>query len=171
MLRLVLPLLLLAGCPFPGGSTPLGEGQCRSEQDCTGGELCFNEDEPRCGDCEPSQRACETDEVCGEGNVCREFTPECSCGDGPSTECVAACVGDETCADGERCDAGHCVTWACADGYTCPTHFACTGAEGTGTAGTGCERVACASDGDCGEGWCVEGACFAEPGICSYEVP
>lgn len=166
MLRLLLPLLVLVGCPFPGGSTPLGEGECRSEQDCTGGQSCFSEDEPMCGDCEPAMRACEADEACGDGNVCREFTPHCSCGDGPSTECVPACTGDETCSDGERCDAGHCVPWACADGYTCPTFYACTGTEGTG-----CERVACASDGDCGEGWCVEGACFADPGTCSYEPP
>ena len=149
---------------------PLGEGECRTEADCSDGTSCYDEDDPFYGDCEGAERACEGDGECGEGNVCAEYQNDHPCNPGElSTRCVAACLDNAACLDGEQCDTatGHCVIWACADGYTCPTYFSCT----PDTEGTGCARDTCTDDAGCGEGWCVDGACFAEPGFCSYAPP
>ena len=40
---------------------PLGEGECRTEADCSDGTSCYDEDDPFYGDCEGAERACEGD--------------------------------------------------------------------------------------------------------------
>lgn len=153
-----------------GTSDPreLPDGACRTWDDCTDAEMCVDEDTPTCGACMSAVRDCETDRACGAGNVCKEYTPTCSCGDGPSSMCVPACATDMDCGDGEQCDltTGQCVPWSCTDGYTCPSQHDCT----PGSGATDCVRRTCGTDAECaGEGWCVNGACFDTVGVC--ELP
>jgi len=162
----LLLLSLLAGC----FETPLDEGACRTEADCTDGMRCFDADDPFYGDCQDAVRDCEDDPSCGDGNVCEEYPTESPCNpDDLSSSCVLACQDDDDCDEGQRCNlsTGHCVTWLCTDGYTCPIHFTCT----DGAEGTGCVRDACEGDEDCGDGWCVNGNYFADAGFCSYSPP
>ncbi len=146
----------------------LPDGTCRTWEDCEDAEMCVDEETPTCGACMSAVRDCETARDCTEGSVCREYTPTCSCGDGPSSTCVPACDDDLDCGEGEQCDlpTGECVPWSCTDGYTCPAQHDCT----PGAGDTDCVRRACSTDAGCdGDGWCVNGACFETVGVC--ELP
>lgn len=155
-----------------GTSDPrdLPDGACRTWEDCADAEMCVDEDTPTCGTCRSAVRDCETDRECGDGHVCNDYTPTCSCGDGPSSMCVPACTTDVDCGDGEQCDLtmGQCVPWSCTDGYSCASQHDCT----PGSGGTDCLRRTCGTDAACaGDGWCVNGACFDTVGVCELPRP
>jgi hypothetical protein len=89
--------------------------------------------------------------------------------DSPVHRCTAGCTTDDECSDpndnGTRasstCQAGHCVTPACASAADCLPNFACNAGA--------CSRQPCATDSEC-SGYCVDGACSTVPGMCSPDA-
>lgn len=163
--------LFLGACVGDVGGKESGDSDsaCHDDGDCEGGQTCFSEDDPRCGECEIAEFACTTSEDCEGGLVCASYRVSCPCDGDQGTRCADPCTAD-SCAEGEQCDtvSGLCELQRCDVDYTCPTWFHCDAAA----SGTGCVRDTCTTDSDCAaSGWCVEGTCFESLGFCSYEPP
>jgi hypothetical protein len=98
------------------------------------------------------------------------------CQDGGCVQQAPECTDDETCAEGERCRFGECVT-ASGDGDSCKLDEECDPGE-TCVAGvcTGCESpdvdCPCETVDACPEGFlCVEGECVCEGVDCGGDPP
>lgn len=106
---------------------------------------------------------------CGDGRVCEEYLPTCSCGDGTCSRCVPDCRVDPTsCGDEQPCgEDGICVPLDCTMmGVSCPASADCD-PDAAGADDLGCVRRSCSGDGDCDCGACVFNRCHDGPGHCS----
>ncbi len=145
--------------------TPIPEGMCRNDNDCTQAQICLAPGEfAGCGICYLPENTCSSPSDCTDGYVCAPDTSPCLCA--PADVCQASCQ-TTGCSDGERCgSSGLCETISCTEGtFSCPTLTTCT----AGAPGDGCVRWSCSTDVQCGEGnACVEGHCYETYGTCSY---
>ena len=149
------------------GGASLGEGQCRTDQDCTNPNVpCAPPGSPPgCGTCFDPPTSCLDDSACkgqGETYICAPVPCACS----PASACAEGCTSDAMCAVGQACGADHrCAPKTCAAPADCPENFECAGAPMMA-----CARKTCAGDGDC-SGFCVHGQCYDQAGTCSPPVP
>ena len=144
-------------------------GECRSERECEGGQMCRAPDAPPlCGMCRMPELECGGDADCAAGTVCDWETGGCLCN--PAMLCIPACHSAAGCDAGESCTAdGHCVPTPCTNDADCPAHFHCPrmGRMGAPT----CARRDCTNDAGCEGGYCVQGRCYGELGTCLYPPP
>lgn len=158
-------------CPVDAGASD-GAVACGTNKDCSWGLECSPGGTPAgCGICFKPENPCSTDSdctiiddaaatkpyVCGPGSGC-------SCGFGPSGECIPACTGPGDCSPDEACSvSGHCVPKPCATDADCPSpstvDYACSAGF--------CGIKSCSSDADCGGHYCVNGTCYPQPGSCT----
>ncbi|HVV51374.1 MAG TPA: hypothetical protein VHO06_17015 [Polyangia bacterium] len=142
-------------------------GACWTASDCHGGSFCTLPGQSACGGaCPTVTHPCSVDSDCAGDAAAPQICVVEPCVCGPTNMgCLAGCLHDADCAQGESCGADHhCAPTACGGGApSCPTDFAC-GAGGT------CARKRCTSDGECSSA-CVEGQCYDRPGSCQLAVP
>jgi hypothetical protein len=143
----------------------LGPGACRGNDDCSSGSgyHCVSPGASAgVGICRAVRMPCTTDSECrtdGGDLICDIAVDTCP----PIVKgCVPGCADQSSCADGEACNAQHCVPIGCDPDTQCPTDFACS--DGI------CRRKTCAADADCGA-FCVNGSCYSMPGVCTQPVP
>lgn len=157
-------------------SCPTEQQGCGTEDDCTGGEMCFSPEDSFCGVCLTDPPSCLTDDDCPEGFgdvfggagglFCDNRKIPCHCnGFGPT--CNTACTVDTDCGAGDTClPDGHCAPTLCELDADCVDNFACSSA-------LTCVRRTCTDDEECtvDGGFCVKGQCFSERGFCSFPPP
>ena len=161
-------------CP---GVQPLSGQQCRTASDCPSiAYTCTSNPSAVTSVCAtycatpPPQHGCTVDTDCPTGRVCVSSTLRCC--NILSTACEAACSAT-SCSATERCNAaGHCETFPCADGFTCPGATVCspgaTGADANGCAPQPCTAgYACAAGFQCAAGTAGADAHGCAPQPCS----
>lgn len=123
----------------------LEDGECLSDGDCEGQQLCFLPGVRGCGvesDFDfPTPESCRDDAECaaeGDGLVCDINRGPFDCrGSKPARSCVEQCVSDDDCPEVTFCDdSGHCQP-----------------------------RPPCTSEEEC-DGFCVQEICLEVPGSC-----
>ena len=153
----------VASCPALGCPSGIC---CRDNQQCDGsGGVCTQPDTPQqgCGACNTTPGDCTSDATCmatSPVGICEPIP--CSC-DGQMA-CTQGCLGDENCAEGQRCNraTARCGATPCTVDEECPAAFHCGGT---------CVRDLCNTDDDC-DGFCVLGECFARSlGQCFLPTP
>lgn len=143
-------------CPAVGCASPTC---CEKLADCTDTTSCLPPlATAGCGACNQDPGNCTNDAMCkpqGASMICEPIA--CSC-DGKQA-CVAGCISDSTCGEGQQCDfaSARCVPRMCDAANACPEDFDCTA--------TGCARRTCTEDLEC-DHFCVEGQCFSGRGEC-----
>lgn len=127
-----------------------GLPSCREHSDCLGA-VCRT-DAPNVSECvnaPATLRRCDSDADCALGTVCAaDYLSTHPCQKSVDTSCLAACTA-ESCPAGQRCrQDGHCETFHCSDGYTCPEGWNCL-AESSGRLpdANGCVYSICDTDG------------------------
>jgi hypothetical protein len=158
-------------CP---GVQPLSGTLCRNPSECPGnGYVCTSDPSGVSSACggfcisPPPRHDCTVDGDCGTGKICSSYVTPC-CGM-TSTTCAAACTAT-SCAAGQRCNAaGHCETFPCGDGFTCPAGTVCS-ASTAGADANGCAPVLCNAGYTCPTGYqCAAGSAGTDPHGCELQ--
>lgn len=123
---------------------PTGYSTCRTQQDCTGGDICSPA--PMSQSCVGCSLACQSNSDCQPGEVC--YSTPCFCPSSPSLTVFRACIPrctSTSCAADEVCGSdGLCAPEPCTAGYTCPAGQICNPLS---TAPHGCDYASCVTDG------------------------